>query len=386
MTQTVVSQTDITDSYTAGRTLGGQIAETLPHPDVVILFAAPTYTHTELLQALKQTCEPKILVGCSSSGEFTTNVHGVGMACAVALSSSEMQFTAAIGRDLQASRVNTADEIISSFRGTASTEYRYHTALVLADALAGHVDDLIEQLTWLSRGSYQFFGGGAGDNAQFARTPVFYDTEVVSNAVVALEICSNKPLGLGSYHGWRPNSTLMQVTEAEGMCVKRIDGRPAVEAFQIHAELHRQPFDPREPLPFFLHNLIGIDMGLGYKLRVPLSVDEQGGIICAAEVPAGTTICFMGATTLSAAQAAENAIKMAQHRLYGGKPVVALFFDCVATRLSMGEEFGMELETIDHLLSPVCFAGCNTHGQIVRAEGQFSGFHNCTAIVCLIPD
>jgi hypothetical protein len=29
--------------------------------------------------------------------------------------------------------------------------------------------------------------------------------------------------------------------------------------------------------------------------------------------------------------------------------------------------------------------GCNTHGQIARAEGQFEGFHNCTAVVCLLP-
>jgi hypothetical protein len=30
-------------------------------------------------------------------------------------------------------------------------------------------------------------------------------------------------------------------------------------------------------------------------------------------------------------------------------------------------------------------AGCNTFGQIARGEGQFSGFHNCTAVVCIIP-
>jgi hypothetical protein len=31
-------------------------------------------------------------------------------------------------------------------------------------------------------------------------------------------------------------------------------------------------------------------------------------------------------------------------------------------------------------------AGFNSYGQIVRAEGQFSGFHNCTAVVCVFPD
>ena len=37
-------------------------------------------------------------------------------------------------------------------------------------------------------------------------------------------------------------------------------------------------------------------------------------------------------------------------------------------------------------LGDVPFAGFNSYGQIVRAAGQFSGFHNCTAVVCVIPD
>jgi hypothetical protein len=37
-------------------------------------------------------------------------------------------------------------------------------------------------------------------------------------------------------------------------------------------------------------------------------------------------------------------------------------------------------------LDDVPFAGFNSYGQIVRAEGQFSGFHNCTAVVCVFPD
>ena len=29
--------------------------------------------------------------------------------------------------------------------------------------------------------------------------------------------------------------------------------------------------------------------------------------------------------------------------------------------------------------------GCDSHGWITGADGQFSGFHNCTAVVCAIP-
>jgi len=72
--------------------------------------------------------------------------------------------------------------------------------------------------------------------------------------------------------------------------------------------------------------------------------------------------------------------------LHGAKPQVALFFDCVATRLRMGAAFGVEMDALQHALGDIDYAGCNTYGQIARADGQFSGFHNCTATIALLPE
>ena len=52
----------------------------------------------------------------------------------------------------------------------------------------------------------------------------------------------------------------------------------------------------------------------------------------------------------------------------------------------VGEAFGGELAALEHVLGPISFAGCNTYGQIARSDGQFSGFHNCTAVVCVFPE
>ena len=64
---------------------------------------------------------------------------------------------------------------------------------------------------------------------------------------------------------------------------------------------------------------------------------------------------------------------------------MALVFDCVATRLRLGQEFGAELAAVQRELGDTPLAGCNTYGQIAQSEGQFNGFHNCTAVVCTIP-
>jgi hypothetical protein len=387
VTKAVIVSTDLVHSREAGNALGVQISEAMQGPpDVVILFASPDFEHTTLLQALKETCHPELIVGCSSAGEFTSTIQGEGLACAVALRSSDIRFAAGVGHGPGTKCENAAKEVVASFQGISNHSYRYHSALVLTDALAGLTDTLVESLTVLTAGSYQFFGGGAGDNAQFQSTPVFYNTEVLSDAVVVLEILSNKPVGIGVRHGWQPASPSLRVTEVNGMNLVSLNAMPAVEAFQEHALRTGQLFNSSVPLPFFLHNILGIDTGPGHKLRVPLSVNPDGSILCAAEIPVGAKVQFMRTSSASAAEAAASSVEAALNQLNGCKPAVALFFDCVATRLRMGKEFGFELEALQHALGQAQYVGCNSHGQIARAEGQFSGFHNCTAVVCLIPE
>lgn len=169
------------------------------------------------------------------------------------------------------------------------------------------------------------------------------------------------------------------------MRVVGLNGMPAVEAFERHAEDTGQVFDRADPMPFFLHNILGIDTGHGYRLRVPLAVDEDGAIHCAAEVPEQATVHIMKTTSASAAEAAAQATRAAVLALGDAAPGGALFFDCVATRLRLGDAFGLELGKVAGALGGAPFVGCNTYGQIARAERQFSGFHNCTAVVLALP-
>lgn len=387
MTESAVVWTDIDDSRAAGESLGEQIGKQLSQqpPDVLILFISPKYDAVALLRAVKASCQPKVMMGCSSAGEFTSHSQGVGQASAVALRSTEMRFACGIGRGVKTDRAAVADGIVASFQGAGKHTPGYSSALILTDALAGHADELIEALTLRTGGNYQFFGGGAGDDANFSRTQVFCGTELASDAAVALEILSTKPVGIGVRHGWTPASKPMRATESIGTRLVSLNAVPAVEVFEEHARRTGQRFDPKDPIPFFLHNILGIDTGSGYKLRVPLAIQEDGSITCAAEIPTGAVVCIMGTDSASAGEAAATATRAAIERLNGSEPQVALFFDCVATRLRMGREFGSELKAVEQVLGTASFAGCNTYGQVARAEGQFSGFHNCTAVVCILP-
>jgi len=387
VTRTAAAYTDQTDSGSAGRHLGEQVREALAGdtPDAVIVFASARFDYKMLLTALQDTARPAVLVGASSAGEFTGSRRGEGTACALALRSDEIQVTAGLGRGVSTNRRDVARDVVASFRGTADRQYPYRAALILTDALAGHADDLVEQLTILTAGKYQFAGGGAGDDAQFSRTHVFFGTESHTDAVVALELLSTKPMGVGVGHGWVTASKPLRVTEVEGTRLISLNALPAVDAFEAHAESVGQRFDRETPLPFFLHNILGIDTGAGYRLRVPLAVNADGSITCAAEIPQGVRVHIMRTSSESAVHAATRAAEAALERLNGHAPGAALLFDCVATRLRMGEAFGQEVSAVAGLLEGAPFVGCNTYGQIARGDAQFGGFHNCTAVVMVLP-
>ncbi len=387
MTRSAAVYTHHTDSEQAGRDLGEQARRALDGtaPDAVVVFASSRFEHNILLEALQAACRPGLLVGSSSAGEFTGNDRGEGTACALALHSTEIKFAAGLGRHVGADRAQAARELVGSFRGLTTHDFPYRAAMIMTDALAGHADDLVEQLTVVTSGKYQFAGGGAGDDARFTRTHVFYGAEAHTDAVVGLEVLSMKPIGVGVGHGWMPAGPGLRVTEAEGMRVISLNGMPAVEAFEEHAALNGQALDRSNGLPFFLHNILGIDTGVGHRLRVPLSVNADGSVTCAAEIPTGARVHIMKATADSAIAAAKQATETAVGKLLGQPAGAALFFDCVATRLRMGDAFGFEVDSVTDLLDGAGLVGCNTYGQIARADGQFGGFHNCTAVVLVLP-
>lgn len=389
MLKSVIVYTKKVDSAEAGKELGSLVSSDFKgeKPDAVIIFASSRYNYSELLKNIDASCNPKILIGCSSAGEFVTGTRGEGSACLIALRSNEMHFGVGLGRNLSSNRGEAAAQIASTFQGNEQTSYGFRSAIVLTDALAGHTDDFIKQLTLQTGGKYQFIGGGAGDDAQFKRTHVFYGTECFTDAAVALEILSNKPVGMGVAHGWKPTGNLFRVTEASSSRLVSLNSIPVLEIFADHAKKTGQEFDPKNPLPFFLHNVIGINVDeVNYKLRVPLAVNDDGSISCASDIPEGAMVSFMQTTDDSAIEAAKNATKSALKQLGDHEPGVALFFDCVATRIRMGKAFENELETVGKILGDTRYVGANTYGQIARADGQFSGFHNCTATVCVLPN
>lgn len=388
MTQTATSISHSSDSSQAATELAEEIRKSLEgaKPDALVVFASAQHDYQRLLETLARETGTECIVGSSSAGEFSHSSRSEGSVSALAIRSTAMRFSVGMGRDIGRDPAAAAREVAGSFQGIGKSELPYHSALVMTDALAGHADAVVEELTIATRGDYRFFGGGAGDDGLFKKTHVFAGTQAATDAIAALEILSAKPLGVGVSHGWEPASDPLRVTESHGSRLVSLNGTPAVEIIEEYAQATGQRFDRADPMPFFLHNILGIQAAGNYRLRVPLGINADGSIACAADIPSGSIVHVMKTTEASAVRAAENATRAALAALGGEKPSAAFVFDCVATRMRMGSAFDDELRACSDLLLPAGFVGCNTYGQIARAEGQFGGFHNCTAVVCVLPE
>lgn len=382
--QTAIAVSREVDPMRAADDLLEQLTTGVARPAAIVLFAAPTYEHDVLLKRLSERTGAPV-VGASSAGEFANDIQGEGMATALALGGDDITVAVSCGRNISADPAKAARELVAGFEGLRDVQPGHRSALVMTDALAGHADRLVDELTLATAGQYQFFGGGAGDNAQFQKTTVFCNGAALADAAAALEIISEKTdrgrreprVGAGDHALSRDRSRGREAHQPERTA--RRGGVPGA------CRGHRPEARSRTPIPFFLHNILGIDTASSQKLRVPIAILEDGAVVCASEVPQDSIVRIMRCTHQSTVEAAQEAADAALQALGGHKPQAALFFDCVATRLRMGQAFARELTAVRERLKGVDLTGCNTHGQIARADGQFQGFHNCTAVVCLLP-
>ncbi|MGA9720735.1 MAG: FIST N-terminal domain-containing protein [Acidobacteriaceae bacterium] len=386
MTATASAYTRELEVSAAAQKLAAQIERSVPEPDALICFFSARHDHAALSAELSRRYPAAVLVGCSSAGEFSSEYQGEGSASIFAISSQDMVFTSSLATGISNRPAEAARNLLSRFRGFSDGRFVHRSALILNDALAGSADELVRMLNVQTGGKYKFFGGGAGDDAAFSRTYVFNGTRVETNAAVALEILSRKPLGVGVRHGWAPATEPLRVTSSTGAVVGSLNAIAAADVFSHHAEATGQQLDRQAPLSFFLHNIAGMRLPEGYKLRVPLGIGASGEVSFAAEVPEGVAVSIMTATAESSTEAAREATQDAVSQLAGAKPAGALMFDCVATRLRLGQAFGEEVQAVREAVGDVPMAGCNTYGQVASAEGQFTGFHNCTAVICVFPE
>jgi hypothetical protein len=362
-----------------------------PDADILFVFASTAYEYARLLPAIRSFAGTARIVGCSAAGEFTNDNLGQGAIAVMAIKSDSIRFSVGLGRGLKGNRAGAVGQAMrsysSEYRAARSAGFPHATTIVLSDGLAGHGEDIVEEVHAAAGGVGQVVGGAAADDAKFVRTDVFLDEQHFTDAVIVVQAFSRENIGIGVRHGLIPACPSMIVTRATGSVLHEIDGRPALAAYEKFAQGHGEPFTPETRDSFMMTHEVGMLTPSGdYKIRAPLRGLEDGSILMASEVPVGASVAIMAGTEQKLVSAAESAARSALANLGKAKPGAVIAFDCICRRIFLGENYRRQVDAFQSVIGEkVPLIGWETYGEIALTPGQQSGWHNSTSVLAILP-
>jgi hypothetical protein len=353
-------------------------------PRLLMLMAAPRHGLEPLAAILQHAYPQTPLIGCSTAGEIAS--HGALSQSLVlwALGGNGIRVSTGFGESGDRGLRQAATTAAGCLN---SLDRRTHTVmLLLSDGLGGDQMEVVRGAYDVANIDVPLVGGCAGDDLAMRQTFQLHGGRVMSGAVVAAAISSDRPLGIGVSHGWQPLSEPMLVTESRSTELVSFDDKPALDVyldFFNPSETIRN--DARAFADFAATRPIGIRRRDRIEMRHITGFDPaRRALQMVAEVPQGALAFLTRGDYASVLEAAAESAQSAINALDGEPPVGLLLFDCVSRRSVFGERhLQEETDRIQRTCGGVPMAGFYTYGEIARTKGS-GGFHNQTLVTLAI--
>ncbi|MCS5700013.1 FIST C-terminal domain-containing protein [Cyanobium sp. FGCU-52] len=352
---------------------------------LLVVMAAPRYDLQVVSDGLQRALPDCPRIGCSSSGEIAPSGALTQALVLWVLGGTGIRVSTGWGASTGEHGLRQA--AFEAARCLERLERRAHTVLMLlSDGLGGDQMEVVRGAYDVAHVDVPLVGGCAGDYLAMHRTHQLHGSRLMSGAVVAAAISSDRPLGVGVSHGWTPMSEPMLVTGSKATRLSSLDDRPALQVyldfFQPPPEVHS---DPVAFADFAATHPIGIRRRDKIEMRHITGFDaERGELITVAEVPQGALAFLTEGNIDSVLGAASQSCRSAIEALGGAPAAGLLLFDCVARRsLFEQERMQEETELIRRSSGGVPMGGFYTYGEIGRTKGA-GGFHNQTLVTLAI--
>jgi hypothetical protein len=358
--------------------------------DLIIVFSTVAYDQKKILEGVKSISKDISLVGCSDSGEITTEGPVSKHVAVMALNSDIIDFTIGIGRgtdkDSHKAGVMAAKEVKKKAKGKTSL------FTVLLDGLAENGAAAVRGVQEVFGKNFPIMGGSAGDDFLFKKTYEYYGSEVLTNSMIGIGLSGKFSFGVGVKHGWEPIGLPMKVTKAEGGKLIEVNNRPALSIYEDYFGKKAEELI-KEPIARMAYTYplgMSVEGSKELLIRDVVIANEKGEITCAAEIPEGSEIRLMLGDPEKAIQAAKEAAENALTQLKGAKPKAVFVFDCMARNKLLGTRIGEEIAAIQNVLGKgVPLIGFYTYGEQAPIGGKLGPecrtvFHNETMTLMVL--
>lgn len=253
------------------------------------------------------------------------------------------------------------------------------TLFCIFDALVPNIATHLDAWYLALADRVHYAGVNAGSE-RFVAIPCLFDQERCIADGVLLQFLPGHQ-GAVLEHGFQVPEQVITATSASGNRIVQIDWRPALEVYgEMMASQYGVSIDRDNFYTYAVHFPFGILRADGEVLvRIPVALDEGGGIICVGEIPPNSVLTLLDARSGAERCVPQLAASLAAMPRSGAD---LLLFYCAGRRMHMGPA-GMdrELAELARRLGPVKLWGALSLGEIGAAVcGGYPLFHNATLV------
>ncbi|MEK7099392.1 MAG: FIST N-terminal domain-containing protein [Patescibacteria group bacterium] len=353
----------------------------------LFVFASPALHPEDVVRGVKEAAGAVPFIGCSTAGEISNEGPSQKSIGVMAIRSDTLSFYTGIGRDIAADARtagrSVAREVLGKAAATSSARSALRAFVMLPDVLAGNGADIVRGVADVLGAHFPIVGGAAGDDFMFEKTYEYHNDGVVSGAVMGVGLAGTATIGIGVRHGWVPIGMPMKVTRAEGAVLHELDGKPAISIYEDYfgakAEELRKEALARLAITYPLGLKIP-EYPEEYLIRDPITVNKDGSITCAAEIPEGSEVRLMIGSKEKAIDAAQDAARhlMKDFEIAKTKPSFLLIFNCIAREKLFAQKAGDEIHAIMEIVGhDVPMLGFYTYGEQAPLGGEVRNMEKC---------
>ncbi len=374
------------DAYKAGAEACIGALSGLPDKkaNILFVFGSVAFDQDKLIEGICETSPESLLVGCSTSGEISSEGFSTeGSVVVLGIASDQIKFWGGVGNHILWNAKQAGEECANVL------EYDSHgyitSALLFLDIISGNGDLTLSGALDRLGHDFPVFGGAAGDDLLFFQTFQYLQNKVYSGSVVGVGISGEYKAAGVAMHGFLPIGIARTVTKAEGTTLFELDGKPASSIYEEYfgeehlSELHEgllPTLAVSYPLGVFLPESTEV------VLRNPVFVDQRGAMTFTAAIPMGAEIRLMISDVERGLEVAAIAARQILEKLEGRKLKAVIIVNSVARKKMLGLHVDEEIQVIQRILGrDVPIAGFYSYAQIGGKLGDQIPFHNGSLLI-----
>ncbi len=348
-------------------------------PQAGIVLAANSFDHQRMLTEIHARFPQIELIGCTTSGEFSSN-YGFSDDSIILMTfySDDLEIQAGVGRDLSINPRASVRSAVNQAKQNLTLPPRL--GLAFPDGFDKIFDPIMKLLYDELGQDCPVFGGAAGTIWNESQTThQFYATEILQDAIPFLIFAGPLEYAFSIANSWKPIGKRTKVTESDGREVRRIGDFSAVDFYKHYLGDHTDP--ARE----FTLAVYEKDSDQFY-LRAPITYQPDNSIIFTDIIHQGSTVQLTEAireTIIEDTQASTARLTATATNLH---PAFALAFSCAFRKDMLGTRVAEELNILRQNLSPdLPISGFYSFGEIAPlTRGQQSYLHGATLVTLLV--